>query len=149
VHARALLLWGCCGLQRTGVWSLQAPAGKHCCRLRNACRPQLPVAVLQPLLVCCLFAVSAVCVTQEVKRFGGPMMISCTPVFGGAGVANQISELKRGTEVRQAVQSMAAGLCVRVHTHAHCRVVYVKLGWTRRMFSAAEMLSSCRAGGTS
>jgi len=28
------------------------------------------------------------------------MMISCTPVFGGAGVANQISELKRGTEVR-------------------------------------------------
>lgn len=36
---------------------------------------------------------------QEVKRFGGPLMISCTPVFGGAGVANQITELKRGTEV--------------------------------------------------
>jgi hypothetical protein len=45
-------------------------------------------------------AAAVIAALQEVKRFGGPMMISCTPVFGGAGVANQISELKRGTEVR-------------------------------------------------
>jgi hypothetical protein len=39
---------------------------------------------------------------QEVRRLGSCMLISCTPVFGGAGVGHQISELKRGTEVRVA-----------------------------------------------
>lgn len=44
-------------------------------------------------------------VLQEVRKLGGPVLISCTPVFGGTGVGHQISELKRGTEVR----SMAGG----------------------------------------
>jgi preprotein translocase subunit SecG len=37
---------------------------------------------------------------QEVKRLGRAVMLSSVAVFGGSGVANQISELKRGTEVR-------------------------------------------------
>lgn len=36
---------------------------------------------------------------QEVRRFSKPLGIECTAVFGGSGVANQISELKRGVEV--------------------------------------------------
>lgn len=35
---------------------------------------------------------------QEIKRFGKPTNVTCVAVFGGSGVANQISELKRGTE---------------------------------------------------
>lgn len=53
---------------------------------------------------------------QEVKRFGGPMMISCTPVFGGAGVANQISELKRGTEV---CAQLLPPLAVQLGSYSH------------------------------
>ncbi len=33
------------------------------------------------------------------KKFGRPLGVSAVAVFGGSGVANQISELKRGTEV--------------------------------------------------
>ncbi len=36
---------------------------------------------------------------QEIKKFAKPLALSCVAVFGGSGVANQISELKRGTEV--------------------------------------------------
>jgi len=36
---------------------------------------------------------------REIKRLAKVVNISCTCVFGGSGVANQISELKRGTEI--------------------------------------------------
>lgn len=36
---------------------------------------------------------------QEVKRFAKPLGMVSVAVFGGSGVANQISELKRGAEV--------------------------------------------------
>lgn len=36
---------------------------------------------------------------QEIKRFAKPLGMGCVAVFGGSGVANQISELKRGTEM--------------------------------------------------
>jgi hypothetical protein len=36
---------------------------------------------------------------QEIKKFARPLGLTCVAVFGGSGVANQISELKRGTEV--------------------------------------------------
>ena len=36
---------------------------------------------------------------QEVKKYAKPVGINCTAVCGGSGVANQISELKRGSEV--------------------------------------------------
>jgi len=36
---------------------------------------------------------------KEVKRFARAAGLECTCVYGGSGVANQISELKRGTEV--------------------------------------------------
>ena len=36
---------------------------------------------------------------QEIKKFAKPLAVTCVAVFGGSGVANQISELKRGTEV--------------------------------------------------
>eukprot|EP00798_Chlamydomonas_sp_ICE-L_P003694 gene3694-13762_t len=35
----------------------------------------------------------------EIKRFAKPLDMNCVAVFGGSGVANQISELKRGAEV--------------------------------------------------
>lgn len=36
---------------------------------------------------------------KEVKRFAKPLGIRCTCVYGGSGIAAQISELKRGTEI--------------------------------------------------
>jgi hypothetical protein len=48
------------------------------------------------------------------------MMISCTAVFGGAGVANQISELKRGTEVREDHQTQGDASCMCMLTVDSC-----------------------------
>ena len=36
---------------------------------------------------------------REVRRFTRTSGLSCTAVFGGSGIANQISELKRGSEI--------------------------------------------------
>lgn len=36
---------------------------------------------------------------QEARKFARPLGLECTAVYGGSGVANQITELKRGTEV--------------------------------------------------
>ncbi len=36
---------------------------------------------------------------QETKKFAKVLGLTSVAVFGGSGVANQISELKRGTEV--------------------------------------------------
>jgi hypothetical protein len=47
------------------------------------------------IMLSCLFLFA-----QEVKRLGRAVALSSVAVFGGSGVANQISELKRGTEVR-------------------------------------------------
>lgn len=81
----------------------------------------------------CLSAGLLVCRPQEVKRFGSPMMISCTPVFGGAGVANQISELKRGTEVVSATPGRLIDLLVSRVTNLR-RVTYLVLDEADRMF---------------
>ncbi|CAI5495865.1 unnamed protein product, partial [Closterium sp. Naga37s-1] len=35
----------------------------------------------------------------DIRRFARPLGLSCVPVYGGSGVAQQISELKRGAEV--------------------------------------------------
>jgi ATP-dependent RNA helicase DDX46/PRP5 len=61
------------------------------------------------------------------------MMISCTPVFGGAGVANQISELKRGTEVVSATPGRLIDLLVSRVTNLR-RVTYLVLDEADRMF---------------
>jgi hypothetical protein len=45
---------------------------------------------------------------QEVKKFAKLLGMECTAVFGGSGVANQISELKRGSEVGE-------GACATTH----------------------------------
>lgn len=39
------------------------------------------------------------CVAQEARKFARPLGLDASAVFGGSGVANQISELKRGVEV--------------------------------------------------
>lgn len=36
---------------------------------------------------------------KEIKRFAKAVALTCVCVYGGSGVANQISELKRGTEI--------------------------------------------------
>ena len=36
---------------------------------------------------------------RDVRRFCRPLNMSCACVYGGSGVANQITELKRGVEV--------------------------------------------------
>ena len=36
---------------------------------------------------------------KEIKRFAKAVSLSCVCVYGGSGVANQITELKRGTEI--------------------------------------------------
>ncbi len=36
---------------------------------------------------------------KDVKRFARPLNMACACVYGGSGVANQITELKRGVEV--------------------------------------------------
>ncbi|XP_044510847.1 DEAD-box ATP-dependent RNA helicase 42-like [Mangifera indica] len=36
---------------------------------------------------------------SDIKKFAKVMGIGCVPVYGGSGVAQQISELKRGTEI--------------------------------------------------
>ncbi|CAK9152194.1 unnamed protein product [Ilex paraguariensis] len=36
---------------------------------------------------------------NDIKKFAKVMGIGCVPVYGGSGVAQQISELKRGTEI--------------------------------------------------
>uniref|UniRef100_A0A1J3G9V7 RNA helicase n=1 Tax=Noccaea caerulescens TaxID=107243 RepID=A0A1J3G9V7_NOCCA len=36
---------------------------------------------------------------SDIKKFSKAMGIRCVPVYGGSGVAQQISELKRGTEI--------------------------------------------------
>ncbi|PNX69925.1 DEAD-box ATP-dependent RNA helicase 42-like protein, partial [Trifolium pratense] len=36
---------------------------------------------------------------SDIKKFTKVMGIRCVPVYGGSGVAQQISELKRGTEI--------------------------------------------------
>ncbi|PSC68276.1 DEAD-box ATP-dependent RNA helicase 42 isoform A [Micractinium conductrix] len=36
---------------------------------------------------------------KEVKQFAKVVALNCTTVYGGSGVANQITELKRGTEI--------------------------------------------------
>ncbi|KAJ0257495.1 DEAD-box ATP-dependent RNA helicase 42 [Hirschfeldia incana] len=36
---------------------------------------------------------------SDIKKFSKPLGIRCVPVYGGSGVAQQISELKRGTEI--------------------------------------------------
>ncbi|CAN8304576.1 unnamed protein product [Cochlearia groenlandica] len=36
---------------------------------------------------------------SDIRKFAKPLGISCVPVYGGSGVAQQISELKRGTEI--------------------------------------------------
>ncbi|KAJ6336492.1 hypothetical protein OIU78_012981 [Salix suchowensis] len=36
---------------------------------------------------------------SDIKKFGKVLGIRCVPVYGGSGVAQQISELKRGTEI--------------------------------------------------
>ncbi|XP_073135137.1 DEAD-box ATP-dependent RNA helicase 45-like [Henckelia pumila] len=36
---------------------------------------------------------------SDIKKFAKVMALSCVPVYGGSGVAQQISDLKRGTEI--------------------------------------------------
>ncbi|WOL15711.1 hypothetical protein Cni_G24492 [Canna indica] len=36
---------------------------------------------------------------SDIKKFAKPLNINCVPVYGGSGVAQQISELKRGAEI--------------------------------------------------
>lgn len=38
-------------------------------------------------------------ICKEIKKFAKVVDVSCVAVFGGSGVANQISELKRGAEI--------------------------------------------------
>lgn len=38
-------------------------------------------------------------IAKEVKRFAKAVGLTCVAVYGGSGVANQITELKRGTEI--------------------------------------------------
>lgn len=38
-------------------------------------------------------------ITRETKKFAKPMGMNVVAVYGGSGVAQQISELKRGAEI--------------------------------------------------
>lgn len=42
---------------------------------------------------------TALQISKEVKRFAKAVALTCVAVYGGSGVANQITELKRGTEI--------------------------------------------------
>lgn len=63
----------------------------------------LRLVCLSPLDLCSVDMAShtgfSALMLQEIKKFARSMGIECTAVFGGSGVANQISELKRGVEV--------------------------------------------------
>lgn len=74
------------------------------------------------------------------------MMISCTPVFGGAGVANQISELKRGTEVVAATPGRLIDLLVSRVTNLR-RVTYLVMDEADRMFDMGFEPQVSVAGG--
>ena len=73
---------------------------------------------------------------REVKRFTRPSGLRCTAVFGGSGVANQISELKRGSEVvvctpGRMIDVLATGNGRITNLH---RVTYLVLDEADRMF---------------
>ena len=75
-------------------------------------------------------------IAKEIKRLARPMGISCAAVFGGSGVASQISDLKRGAEVVVATPGRlidllvtGAGRIVNLR-----RVTYLVLDEADRMF---------------
>ncbi|KAI8468169.1 MAG: P-loop containing nucleoside triphosphate hydrolase protein [Monoraphidium minutum] len=75
-------------------------------------------------------------IAKEVKRLARPMGITCVAVFGGSGVANQISELKRGAEVISATPGRLIDLLVtgagRITNMR--RVTYLVMDEADRMF---------------
>ena len=73
---------------------------------------------------------------QEVKKLGRAVGLTSVAVFGGSGVANQISELKRGTEVVAATPGRLIDLLVSGGgkiTNLR-RVTYLVLDEADRMF---------------
>ena len=74
--------------------------------------------------------------TQEARKFAKPLDITAVAVFGGSGVANQISELKRGTEIVAATPGRLIDLLVTGAgkiTNLR-RVTYLVLDEADRMF---------------
>lgn len=106
-----------CGLslQLAGVKPPQAPPFPTCCN--SACAAV--VAATHPYTVPALSSSHPPPHTppqQEVKRFAKPLGLAAVAVFGGSGVANQISELKRGAEVVAAtpgrfIDLLVTGVC--------------------------------------
>ncbi|KAF8072380.1 RH42 [Scenedesmus sp. PABB004] len=75
-------------------------------------------------------------ISKEVKRFGRAVGLTSVAVFGGSGVANQISELKRGAEVVAATPGRLIDLLVNGGgkiTNLR-RVTYLVLDEADRMF---------------
>ena len=73
---------------------------------------------------------------KEVKRFAKAVGIGCTCVYGGSGIANQISELKRGSEIvvctpGRMIDILASGAGKITNLH---RVTYLVMDEADRMF---------------
>lgn len=62
-------------------------------------KPQKVPAILHPYLPPPTPPPAAPQIAKEVKRFAKAVGLTCVAVYGGSGVANQITELKRGTEI--------------------------------------------------
>jgi len=73
---------------------------------------------------------------KEVRRFAKAVGIGCTCVYGGSGIANQISELKRGTEIvvctpGRMIDILASGAGKITNLH---RVTFLVMDEADRMF---------------
>ncbi|GIL79866.1 hypothetical protein Vretifemale_9037 [Volvox reticuliferus] len=75
-------------------------------------------------------------IAKEAKAFGKPLGLNALAVFGGSGVANQISELKRGVEIVACTPGRMIDLLVTSNgkiTNLR-RVTYLVLDEADRMF---------------
>jgi hypothetical protein len=81
-------------------------------------------------------------IAKEVKAFAKPAGMTCVAVFGGSGVANQITELKRGAEVVVATPGRLIDLLATSNgriTNLR-RVTYLVMDEADRMFGALWVL---------
>ncbi len=77
------------------------PPPAACALAGAASKAQRCASHAEPSRCSCALVPSCVaCPLQEVRKYAKSLAIECTAVFGGSGISNQISELKRGSEVR-------------------------------------------------
>lgn len=71
---------------------------------------------------------------REARRFSKVINLNCTCVFGGSGIANQISELKRGAEIVVCTPGRMIDILVTGKITNLKRVTYLVMDEADRMF---------------